>query len=379
MKKQFFFMAAGFFLMLMSCFHEQEKRHASMSSDNFRIEGTIAEMDSGKVLFSHYDFEADSMITDTVAVKNDTFTYTGVQNVPALYSLRIAGKQQQPARFFVENAKITFSAMKDSISGSDVTGSASEDMYKAYLRQLKPVKVKMDEWQDQYMQAHKSDNEQLVESLEDTYNSLVDQKKQAIRDFVHSYPESVISAWAVARNFRYSPDPQKLSSLYEALDTSAQHTVYGKQIKETLDIAKKLAIGNIAPDFTQTDINGNPLSLSDLRGKYVLIDFWASWCGPCRQENPNVVEAYNKYKDEGFTVLGVSLDEDKGAWEKAIENDDLHWYHVSDLKGWKNAVAQQYGIKAIPSNILIDPDGKILAKNLRGDELQNKLAEIFNK
>jgi peroxiredoxin len=136
----------------------------------------------------------------------------------------------------------------------------------------------------------------------------------------------------------------------------------------------------MAMDFTQNDTLGNPVSLSSFKGKYVLIDFWASWCGPCRQENPNVVKAFNNYKDKGFTVLGVSLDQPnaKDKWMKAIHDDNLTWTQVSDLKFWGNAVAVQYGIQAIPQNFLIDPQGKIIGKNLRGEALNKKLETLFH-
>lgn len=379
MKNAFILMAGSLFLIFASCTHEREKKKATSSSEQFEINGTIAEMDSGYVLISHAEPEGDTMITDTIPVHNNTFIYTGSQNVPAFYSLRIKGSRQAPARFFVENAKITFSAMKDSLQAANVSGSSSEDMYQNYLRHLEPVRTKMDQWEDQYTKANKSRNEQLVSSLEKTYDSLSEQKKEVISNFVKSYPKSIISAWAVSRNFRFNPDPQKLKPLYEALDTSVQSTVYGKEIKQTLDIAEKLQTGNTAPDFTQTNISGDPLSLSDLRGKYVLIDFWASWCGPCRRENPNVVKAYSQYKNDGFTILGVSLDENKEDWKKAVKKDHLNWHQVSDLKGWKNAVAREYGIYAIPSNILIGPKGKIIAKDLRREKLQNTLAAIFKK
>ncbi|MEM9260047.1 MAG: TlpA disulfide reductase family protein [Bacteroidota bacterium] len=149
------------------------------------------------------------------------------------------------------------------------------------------------------------------------------------------------------------------------------------QISQQASGLRTYTIGAEAPDFTGLDPEGQEISLSDLRGKVVLIDFWASWCGPCRRENPNVVKMYAKYKDQGFEILGVSLDNTKSRWLKAIEDDKLTWLHVSDLMGWRSAFAKQYGVSSIPQTILLDKDGNILARNLRGAGLEQKLAEIF--
>jgi len=169
----------------------------------------------------------------------------------------------------------------------------------------------------------------------------------------------------------------KLGNAIKSLDKSLHSTKYFKTLEAVYPIVKKTAIGQPAIEFAQNDPDGKPINLSDFRGKVVLVDFWAAWCGPCRAENPNVVEAYKKFKSKGFTVLGVSLDKDKAKWLEAIEKDGLTWPQVSDLKYWDNAVAKMYGVRAIPANVLVGKDGKILAKNLRGDKLHEKLAELL--
>jgi peroxiredoxin len=169
----------------------------------------------------------------------------------------------------------------------------------------------------------------------------------------------------------------QLKNLYDTLTVAVKASFFGKKVGDIVRASEGSSVGAKAVDFTLPDVNGKPVSLSSYKGKYVLIDFWASWCGPCRQENPNVVKAYNSFKSKGFDVLGVSLDRDKDDWTKAIEKDNLTWTHESDLKYWDNEVAKLYGVQAIPANFLLDKDGNIIGKNLRGEALEAKLKEVM--
>ncbi len=169
-----------------------------------------------------------------------------------------------------------------------------------------------------------------------------------------------------------------MKALYDKLDESAKQTEPGKKLARNLEILKKSRIGTQMTDFTQADTSGNPVKFSSFKGKYVLVDFWASWCGPCRAENPNVLKVYNAYKDKGFTVVGISLDDKAANWKKAIRDDKMPWVQLSDLKGWKNDISVSFGIQSIPGNLLIDPSGKIVARDLRGAMLENKLKELLN-
>ncbi|MCK7557779.1 TlpA family protein disulfide reductase [Chitinophaga sedimenti] len=200
--------------------------------------------------------------------------------------------------------------------------------------------------------------------------------------FIQENPSSFFSLVALKEvSVMNNMDMTVIEPLFSSLSDELRMTPAGREFAEAMNKEKALIEGKQAPDFTQNDVNDKPVKLSDFRGKYILLDFWASWCGPCRQENPFVVKAFNQFKDKNFTVLSVSLDKEgnKAAWLKAIEQDGLSaWTHVSDLKYWDNNVARMYGVRGVPTNYLIDPTGKIIAKNLRGEELQKKLEEVIS-
>ena len=346
------------------------------SSEGFVIEGQIEGAPDGWVFFLHQ--QADSAVTDSVKITHGHFRFTGKVDEPTLFSLSLPNSMQE-LDFFVENANIHIQGHADSLAQARVTGSPAQQDYEAYQQQMQP-------FNQQYMALYQAYEDavragtltQKQDSINAAANHIDSLQTAAMVSFITQHPKSVVSAWVVTRsNLIYEPDVQILDKIYQSLDTTVRATHYGKQIFQTLEIARRTAIGQPAPDFTLPDTSGQPLSLSSLRGKYVLVDFWASWCGPCRMENPHVVQAFQKYKNRNFTILGVSLDKDRASWLQAIHEDQLYWHQVSDLKYWNNAAARLYGIQAIPANFLLDPQGKIIARNLRGDELDKKLASIF--
>jgi peroxiredoxin len=194
---------------------------------------------------------------------------------------------------------------------------------------------------------------------------------------VRKNPSSPVSSLAIIRLYQATQNGTKTEELYRLTPPQVQFSALGNYVNQLIEESKINPIGSVVADFSQADTAGNPVNISAFRGKYVLLDFWASWCRPCRQENPNVVAAFEKFKDKNFTIVGVSLDQNKKAWIDAIKMDGLNWSHMSDLKGWGNQVAALFKITSIPQNLLLDPQGRIIAKNLRGGALQGRLTGLL--
>lgn len=337
----------------------------------FTLKGKISGVDDGKVTV-----QARGGDKYATGIQNGEFILKGKVTNPGVHTLRVEGIRSS-AQIFLENSEITFTADKDDLRGAKVTGSKSHDVYSKYQDLNKQLSEESRPLNMAYSEARKANNESEMKKLEEKFKEARVKQTARVEEFVKQNNKSVASAYILSSMASRYDDPNKLEAAINSLDKSLDDNMYVQNMRKVLVVAKKTAIGQTAMDFTQNDVDGKPVSLSDFRGKVVLVDFWAAWCGPCRAENPNVVEAYNKFKSKGFTVLGVSLDKTKDKWVEAIEKDGLTWTQVSDLKYWDNEVSTMYGVRAIPANVLVGKDGKILAKNLRGDALHEKLAELL--
>ena len=341
--------------------------------DSYTINGEISGLKDSLIYFR--TSTGDSMYLDSAKVVDGKFTFTGKTEEPKMASIFLQDRRGG-FNFYVENAIIDIKGNVDSLSGVKITGAPTQGEWDKFMASMKPVNDHEDSLYAKYQMAQMQKDTATVAAIEKEAMGLNDQKTAISKTFIEQNPKSYVSL-NLLNSLVYSTEYNDLNKMFQGLDTSLQHSASGTKISEQLNIMKATAVGQPAIDFTANDVNGNPVSLSSFKGKYVLVDFWASWCGPCRAENPNVVKAYNQYKDKGFTILGVSLDEDGSKWKEAIEHDKLAWTQISDLKGWKAEPAALYGVKAIPANYLIDKDGKIIGHNLRGEKLQEKLSEIF--
>lgn len=356
---------------------------------DFTLTGRIGHFNAPATIY--FDYQAGGVgQSDSAVLVDGKFQFSGDLKGPATVRMAFAphgdGKEKaiytgDVSYFYIGKEQIRLES-KDSLSDAVISGSPIDAEYNAFNKYTGGPIMAITK------QANIEFNSGTEEQRKDTsFLHAVDKRfRQRIQDmhtkeleYAKAYPGSFFSLIALSDLTNSADMANSLKPVFDALDEQLRNSVAGSDLEDRINALTTVVPGNMAPDFTENDTANKPLSLSGLRGHYVLVDFWASWCHPCRMENPNLVKQYALYKDKGFQVLSVSLDDHADRWKEAINQDGLPWLHVSDLKGWNNAACKLYAIRAVPSSFLVDPQGKIVATGLRGEDLDKRLADIYGK
>ena len=342
---------------------------ACNAQSGYKVTGTVEGMPDGKAIIA----TVNGSSLDTLAkadVKNGSFEFTGNVSEPTGAYIMVIG-QRGAIPFMLENANITVNAGQ---AGLTVTGSEGQKIYDQFMAINASAHQEAMKLQQEYQAAN--GDQAKIQAVQEAYAKLMTDAQAKETELIKANPDSYVSTFVIVSSMGQM-EYEQLKERYSLLGEKAKASAQGKAIAAQIAKLESTAIGQIAPNFTITTPEGESISLYDIKGKVKLIDFWASWCGPCRGENPHVVEIYKEYHPKGLEIFGVSLDNNKEAWVKAIADDGLVWKHGSDLKGWQSAPAQLYSVSGIPHTVLLDENNKIIAKNLRGDELKQKIAELL--
>ena len=360
---------------------------AAAQSANFTMTGKIGNLTTPARIYIDY-MDNGTGHEDSTDLVDGVFKFSGRISGNAYARMALAHKGDGKNRavytgdviyfyFGKETIQIT---SKDSLGNAVFSGSKVYDDHMAYNKAIGGSIMELTKAVNAEFNSGTAEDKkdpEFTKAVNDRYMLKIKNKNDKQLLFAEQHPQSFFALVALSETQGNKDNEAKIASLYSQLRPDLQATDMGKELAQRIRSKSITALGAEAPGFTLNDVNGKPVSLSDLKGKLVLIEFWASWCAPCRAENPNLVKQYKLYKEKGFEVIAVSLDSDKAKWVDAIAKDGLPWLHVSDLKGWNNAVGRLYGVRGVPASFLVSKEGKIIANDLRGETLNTRLAEIY--
>lgn len=364
-----------------------------LASNEFEIAGTIDPSLNGKNVILEKQGTMGYEPIDTVKIENGKFTIKGKAVEPELHFIQVEGVQGK-AEFILEEGEIDMKVDKDSIFKTERTGTYNNEKLTEYYNDISKLRQKMMGFQKanqaEMMEAYKKQDTVVMNRLNKTYEAIGKDMRAIADKFIEKNPKAYITVLLLKQAFSMKPVPYaEMKKKYDALDPEIKKVKAAKELSEFIENAKKaeepaaakttVDVGVTAPDFSATTPDGKKLSLKESLGKVTIVDFWASWCKPCRMENPNVVALYNELHTKGLNIIGVSLDKEAAKWKEAIAADKLTWNHVSNLKFWDEPIAKQYGVESIPATFILDATGKVVAKDLRGAELKAKVAELLAK
>jgi len=358
---------------------------SKVGDNEYLISGTATGIDNGKMAILQIQNEMGPVSKDTVKVENGKFEFKGkFTEGPEIGFILIENLDSGMVPFILENGEINITVDKDTIQKSKIGGTNNNDKFQEYNDGSSVIYKKMLAFQknnqQKFMDAQKINDTVTMNSLRKQNMTFQKDMDKFSETFVEKNPNAFLSA-LLLENFigRQTLEAAKIEKMYNALASDIKKTKSGARVNDFIKSQNAITIGSVAPDFSAPNPEGKNVSLKESLGKVTIIDFWASWCGPCRAENPNVVALYNEFHPKGLNIIGVSLDKDAAKWKEAIAKDQLTWTHISNLKFWDDAIAKQYNVKSIPATFILDASGKIVAKDLRGAELKAKIAELLAK
>ena len=369
--KKIFLLAITLVSMLMAC-DSLKNNNAS----NFTINAEFIGVEDTTPIYLQLVEQGKLKAIDSANLMSSKVSFTGSMEAPEMLYLSV-GNTRKMVNLFGENSAISIKVNVDSLDQAKVSGSKSHDDLMAFKKYLEPVNEKAIELNMAYDLASKNSETAKMEKISQEYQDLRIEHFALVEEFVASNPGSYFTPFIIREYLASNMHYLELDSMLVQLDASIHDSKDYLILSQRVEANKSVEVGMPAIDFALNDTTGNPISISSFQGKILLIDFWASWCAPCRRENPNVVQVYNDFRDKGFEIIGVSFDDSRSKWIQAIHQDQLAWPHVSDLKGWSSAAGKLYAVTSIPATVLLDREGNIVAKNLRGDALRQKLEEIY--